>query len=440
MLHNTNTNRRQFLKVTTGAIVGLAGFPYFVPSSALGKANATAPSNRVVLGSIGAGLMGKGDMKSLMRAEGVQVVAVCDVVEQRRKEAKGIVDDNYKSNDCKMYGDFRDLLARDDIDAISITTQDHWHALIAVAAARAGKDMYCQKPLGMTVRECQVIRDTVRRYGRVFQTGTQQRSGRNFRFACELARTGYLGKLHTVEVAAPGPMYERSYKKPPTPQPLSNEIDFDMYTGPARKRPYNRGLWAWPDWYLIRDYCVGFIVNWGVHHLDIANWGCPALTADPCELEFSGSYRNDGLTDNINDWKGEFRYDSGLRMTYSDTGNPNKQGCVFRGDRGWVHVNREGIWAQPQSLLKARIKPNEIHLDAGAVGSHYENFIQCVRSRRDPIAPVEAGHQASYLGMIAEISIRLGRALRWDPKAEQFVRDNQANRLLSAPMRSPWHL
>jgi len=164
------------------------------------------------------------------------------------------------------------------------------------------------------------------------------------------------------------------------------------------------------------------------------------LTADPCELEFSGSYRNDGLTDNINDWKGEFRYDSGLRMTYSDTGNPNKQGCVFRGDRGWVHVNREGIWAQPQSLLKARIKPNEIHLDAGAVGSHYENFIQCVRSRRDPIAPVEAGHQASYLGMIAEISIRLGRALRWDPKAEQFVRDNQANRLLSAPMRSPWHL
>jgi len=428
------------LKVTTGTIVGLAGLPYFVPSSALGRGNATAPSNRVVLGSIGVGSMGKGDMKSLMRSEGVQVVAVCDVVEQRRKEAKGIVDDNYKSDDCKMYGDFRDLLARDDIDAISITTQDHWHALIAVAAARAGKDMYCQKPLGMTVRECQVIRDTVRRYDRVFQTGTQQRSDRNFRFACELARNGYLGKLHTVEVAAPGPMYERSYKKPPTPQPLPNEIDFDMFTGPARKRPYNRGLWAWPDWYLTRDYCVGFIVNWGVHHLDIANWGCPALTAEPCELEFGGSYRNDGLTDNINDWKGEFRYDSGLRMTYSDTGNPNKQGCLFRGDRGWVHVNRGGIWAQPESLLKVRIKPDEIHLDVGAVGSHYENFIQCVRSRKDPIAPVEAGHQASYLGMIAEVSIRLGRVLRWNPKAEQFVGDNQANLLLSEPMRSPWCL
>jgi len=440
MKRETRMNRRSFLKRTAAMTFAVYGFPYIVPSSVLGRNGQVAPSDQVVLGSIGVGSMGRGDVKSLMRAEGVQVIAICDTVEQRRQEAKGIVDDNYKSNDCKMYADFREVLARDDIDAVSITTQDHWHALVAVAAAQAGKDMYCQKPLGMTVRECQVIRDTVRRYGRVFQTGTQQRSSRSFRFACELARNGYLGKLHTVEVAAPGPTYERSYKESPTPQPLSNEIDFDMYTGPAQKRPYNRGLWAWPDWYLIRDYCVGFIVNWGVHHLDIANWGCPALTAERCELEFGGDYRNDGLTDNINGWKGEFRYDSGLRMTYSDTGNPNKQGCVFRGDEGWVHVNREGIWAEPQSLLTATIQPSEIHLDAGAVGSHYDNFIQCVRSRRDPIAPVEAGHQASHLGMIAEISIKLGRTLRWDPEAEQFLRDTTANRLLSAPMRSPWHL
>jgi len=440
MLRNGKADRRQFLKVTVGAVTALAGIPYFVPSSALGRAAGTAPSERVVLGSIGVGSMGRGDMKSLMRAEGVQIVAVCDVVEQRRKEAKGIVDGNYKNKDCATYGDFREVLARDDIDAVSITTQDHWHTLVAVAAARAGKDMYCQKPLGMTVRECQVIRDTVRRYGRVFQTGTQQRSSRNFRFACELARNGYLGRLETVEVGAPGPTYQRSYKKPAGAEPASEEIDFEMYTGPAQSRPYNRGLWAWPDWYLVRDYSVGFIVNWGVHHLDIANWGCPALTAEPCELEFGGSYRDDGVTDNINGWKGEFRYGRGLRMTYSDAGNPNKQGCVFRGDEGWVHVNRRGIWAEPESLLKVRIKPEEIHLDAGAVGSHYDNFIQCVRSRKDPIAPVEGGHQASYLGMIAEISIRLGRKLRWDPSAERFVRDEQANRLLSQPMRSGWHL
>jgi predicted dehydrogenase len=440
MITNNGINRRKFLKRFVGLPTAACGFPYIVRGSILGKNGQTMPSNRIVLGSIGVGGMGKGDMKSLMRAEGVQVVAVCDVVEKRRQEAKGIVDNNYKSNDCKMYGDFRDLLARDDIDAVSITTQDHWHALIAVAAARAGKDMYCQKPLGMTVQECQTIRDTVRRHGRIFQTGTQQRSSRNFRFACELARNGYLGKIHTVEVAAPGPSYKRSYLKPPTPEPLSKEIDFDMYVGPARMRPYNRGLWAWPDWYLIRDYCVGFIVNWGVHHLDVANWGCPALTRESCELKFTGSYRNDGLTDNINDWRGEFRYDSGLRMTFSDSGNPNKQGCAFRGDRGWVHVNRQGISAEPQSLLTVKIKPDEIRLDAGAVGSHYDNFIQCVRSRKDPIAPVEAGRQASCLGMIAEISIKLGRSLKWNSKAEKFVGDDQANRLLSAPMRSPWHL
>jgi predicted dehydrogenase len=351
-----------------------------------------------------------------------------------------MVDENYGNHDCKMLGDFREVLARKDIDAVCITTQDHWHALIAVAAARAGKDMYCQKPLGVTVAESQAIRDAVRKHGRVFQTGTQQRSSDSFRHACELARNGYLGKIHTVEVAAPGPMYKRMYKNPTSPEPIPEGFDFDMFVGPAKMRPYNGGLWAWPDWYLIRDYCVGFIVNWGVHHLDIANWGCPSVTSEPCELQFTGSYRNDGLTDNINDWTGEFRYESGLKMTYSDTGNPNEQGCAFRGDEGWVHVNRKRITAEPESLLKVELKSGEIGLAAGATGTHYNNFIQCVRSRKDPIAPVEAGHQASYLGMIAELSVKLGRQLRWDPKTETFPDDAEANRLLSAPMRSPWTL
>jgi predicted dehydrogenase len=274
----------------------------------------------------------------------------------------------------------------------------------------------------------------------VFQTGTQQRSDPKFRLACELARNGYLGKLHTIEVAAPGPMYKRTYQQPTTPEPVPEGFDFEMYHGPAKARPYNGGLWAWPDWYLIRDYCVGFIVNWGVHHLDIANWGCPAVTGEPCELSFQGSYRNDGLTDNINDWTGEFRYESGLRMTFSDTGNPIAQGCTFRGDEGWVHVDRSRITTEPASLRDVKIGPDKLDLSRGAQGNHYENFVQCVRSRQDPIAPVEAGHQASYLGMIAEISITLGRSLRWDPKSETFPDDAEANRLLSAPLRSPWKL
>jgi predicted dehydrogenase len=440
MKTSTRTNRRKFLKRSAGIASVAFGLPTIVPGSALGKDGQTAASERVTLGSIGVGSMGRGDMKGLMKSEGVQVLAVCDVFEDRRNQAKGIVDDQYKNSDCKTYNDFQDVLARKDIDAVCITTQDHWHALIAIAAAKAGKDIYCQKPLGMTVRECQAIRDAVRRYARIFQTGTQQRSQRSFRFACELARNGYLGKMRTVEVAAPGPSYKRMYKKPTAPEPVPQGFDFDMFVGPAKNRPYNGGLWAWPDWYLIRDYCVGFIVNWGVHHLDIANWGCPTVTSEPCEFEFMGSYRDDGLTDNINDWKGEFRYESGLRMTYSDTGNPYQQGCKFIGDKGWVHVNRNRSSFEPESLRDVTIQPDQIDLSTGAVGSHYNNFIQCVRSRKDPIAPVEAGYQASYLGMIAEISIKLGRKLKWDPTAEQFIGDEQANRLLSAPMRSPWHL
>jgi len=442
MIIPKSINRRRFLRDVIGVTGGRLALPYIVTSAALGKDRGVAASERIVMGSIGQGGMGYRDMQSLMGNANVQMVAICDVDKERRERSQKKIDEHCGSKGCKTYNDFRELLGRDDIEAVSISTQDHWHALIAVAAARSGKDMYCQKPLGMTVEESQAIRDAVRRYGRVFQTGTQQRSTRNFQFACELARNGYLGKIHTVEVGAPGPYFKRTYKKPPVKEPIPDGFDYDMYLGPAPKKDYNGGRRAWPDWYLIRDYCVGFIVNWGVHHLDIANWGCPGVAEGKGELEFTGSYRNDGLTDNINDWRGEFRYESGLRMTFSDTGNPNEQGCLFRGDKGWVHVNRKEIKAEPESLLSVKLKPGDtrVYDFAGKQGSHYDNFVDCVRSRKEPLAPVEAGHKASYLGMIAEISIRLRRKLKWDFAQEQFIDVQEANRLLSAPMRSPWHL
>jgi predicted dehydrogenase len=430
-------NRRQFLKNSAEAAAGVAAFPYIVRSAALGQ-EGPAASERIVIGSIGVGGQGTGNMRAFLSHKEAQVVAVCDVVEDRRQKAKDIVDKHYGDKGCTAYNDFREVLARKDIDAVVITTQDHWHAIIAVAAARAGKDMYCEKPLGVSVAESQAIRDAVRRYGRIFQTGTQQRSDRKFRFACELAINGYIGKIHTVKVGAPGPEYKRTYLKPPTEEPIPPGLDYDMYIGPAAMKPYNSGRLAWPDWYLIWDYSAGFIVNWGVHHLDIANWGCPAVTSQPFELEFKGSYRNDGLTDNINDWQGQFTYASGLKMTYSDTGNPNKIGCTFEGDKGWVYVDRAGIWAEPASLLDVKLKPDEIHLHEST--SHHSDFLQCVRSRRDPVSDVEAGHKASYLGLIAEIAVRLNRKLKWDPVAEKFIDDDQANRLLARPLRSPWHL
>jgi predicted dehydrogenase len=438
MSRKKGTNRRRFLKSAAHVTTAAISFPHVVASSCLAKASRVGPNGRVVMGCIGVGGQGTHNMRALMEHNDVRMVAVCDVQASRREKAKNIVDSRYGDKGCAGYNDFRELLARRDIDAVVIAPQDHWHAVIAVAAAQAGKDMYCEKPLGVAVVEGQAMRDAVRRYGRVFQTGTQQRSDRKFRFACELARNGYLGKLHTVKVGAPGPEYKRTYRKPPIEEPIPPGLDYDMYIGPAPMKAYNGGRLAWPDWYLIWDYCAGFIVNWGVHHLDIAVWGCPTVAGEPFEVECKGSYRNDGLTDNINDWQAEFDYASGLRMTYTDTGNPNKQGCQFEGDEGWVHVNRKGIWAEPKSLLQVKIKPNETHLHES--DSHHADFVNCVRTRRDPIAPVEAGHKASYLGLIAEIATRVKRKLKWDPAVEQFVDDREANRLLARPMRSPWHL
>jgi len=414
------------------------GFPYVVGSPALGKAGSVAPSNRITMGCIGVGGQGTGKVRGFLGKADVRIVAVCDVVESRRQNAKGIVDRRYDNKGCASYNDFRDVLARKDIDAVVIVTQDHWHAVIAVAAAKAGKDMYCEKPLGVSVVEGQAITRAVRTYGRVFQTGTQQRSDRKFRFACELARNGYLGKIHTVKVGAPGPEYKRTYKKPTTEEPIPAGLDYDMYVGPSPMKPYNGGRLAWPDWYLIWDYCAGFCVNWGVHHLDIANWGCPAVADEAFEINCKGSYRDDGLTDNINDWRAELEYDSGLRMSFSDTGNPNKQGCRFEGDKGWVHVNRAGIWAEPVSLLQEKIKPDEINLYESS--DHLSDFIKCVRNRSDPVSPVESGHKASYLGLITDIATRVKRKIKWDPGKQVFVNDLEANRMLSRPMRSPWRL
>ncbi|MHC4642456.1 MAG: Gfo/Idh/MocA family protein [Planctomycetota bacterium] len=438
MTGNNIINRRSLLKKAAGVSIAAVGFPYVVASSALGKAGSVAASNRIVMGCIGVGGQGTGNMRGFLGKSEAQVVAVCDVIESRRQKAKGIVDRRYGDKGCATYNDFRDVLTRKDIDAVVIVTQDHWHAVIAVAAAKAGKDMYCEKPLGVSVVEGQAIRDAVRRYGRVFQTGTQQRSDRKFRFASELARNGYVGKIHTVKVAAPGPEYKRTYQKPTTEEPIPAGLDYNMYVGPSPMKPYNGGRLAWPDWYLIWDYCAGFSVNWGVHHLDIANWGCPALTSEPFEFKGRASYRDDGLTDNINDWQAEFNYASGLRMSFSDTGNPNKQGCQFEGDKGWVHVNRGGIWAEPASLLGVKIKPNEVHLHESA--NHHADFLNCVRTRSDPVSPVEAGHKASYLGLITDIAGRVKRKLKWDPVKERFIGDEEANQMLSRPMRSPWHL
>lgn len=430
-------SRRQFL-TRSGAFAALAaGVPQVVPGGVLGRGATPAPSARTTIAFIGVGGRGRSVLKNLVQFPEARVLSVCDPYRDRQQMAKKIVDTEYRDTGCAVSGDFREVLARKDIDAVVIAAQDHWHATIATAAAAAGKHMYCEKPLGVSVEQCQAIRAAVRKAGVVFQTGTQQRSDPNFRFACELARSGYLGKIHTVKVGAPGPHYRPKHKGPLDPEPVPDGFDWAMWLGPAPEKPYNPGRVAWPDWYLIWDYCAGFIVNWGVHHLDIALWGCPALGETPCEVECTADYRAEGFTDNVNGWRATFQYPGGLKMLYTDSDSGGQEiGCRFEGDKGWVRVDRAGIWAEPESLLKIELKPDDVHLHRS--DNHGDDWLIALRAKSDPVAPVEAGLRASVMGLVAETAARLRKRLKWDPKAERFTGDDDANALLRRPMRAPW--
>jgi predicted dehydrogenase len=429
-------SRRHFLQqmaITAGAM----SVPLPIASSALGKDSSTAPSNTITMGCIGVGGMGTGDMKVFLGLPECRVVAVCDTFEKKRTAAKERVDMQYSDKGCTTYADWREVIARKDIDALLIAPQDHWHALIATAAAKAGKDMYCEKPLGVAVAESQAIRNAVRDHKRVFQTGTWQRSLGNFQHACRLVRNGYIGKVHTVEVGSPCPKYRPKYKGSLDPQPVPAGFDWAMWRGPAPDKPYNEGRVMYPDWYLIWDYCAGFMANWGVHHLDIANWACPEIGNEPFDLQCKGVYRHEGFSNNIDTWEATFTYASGFKVSYTDDYR-QKTGCKFIGDKGWVYIDRSGIAAEPDSLLKVQIKPEEEQLTDSK--HHGDNFLQCIRTRKDPVSIVYASHTATVLGLITDIAARLEKKLHWDPKAEQFVGCDEANKMLTRPMYNGWSL
>lgn len=422
--------RRNFLK-TSAAAAGVLGFPTIVPAAAFGA------GNKIAIGCIGVGGQGTSNMKNFLGLDDCRVVAVCDAQEDRQKKAKNLADTKYGDQGCAMIGDYRELIARKDIDAVMIAVQDHSHALVATVAAAAGKDMFCEKPLGVSVEECQVIRAAVRKHKRVFQAGTWQRSQGKFRQACELARNGYVGKIHEVQVSAPGPQYQPKYAGPLDSQPVPAGFDWAMWRGPAPNKPYNPGRVGYPDWYLIWDYCAGFICNWGVHHLDIANWGCPQLGTEPFEVECQGVYRTKGFSDNIEGWHATFTFASGLKLTFTDQ-TKQKTGTRFIGDKGWVHVDRAGIWAEPEDLLKVKLKDDELHLHRS--DNHGDDFLSSMRSRRDPVSNIDATHVASYLGLVAEIAARLETRLKWDPKKERFIGNDEANQRLTRPMHNGWKL
>jgi predicted dehydrogenase len=431
-------DRRLFLKRAAGTTAGVISFPYIVSSSALGA------SEKITVGCVGVGPQGSGVMGNFLRQKDTRVVAVCDVKDPVLKSAQERVNVHYKGTGCAAYKDFRELMARDDIDVVLAATPDHWHVLIALAAVKSGKDVYLEKPMGLSLAQDQALRTAVHRHGRVFQFGTQQRSSRNFRFACELALNGKLGKLHTINVWSPG----SSQGGDPKPVTVPEWLDYEMWLGPAPYTPYTKDRCSNKLWWFISDYALGFIAGWGIHPLDIALWGGGEKVACPVEIEGKGVWPTKGVCDTAMNWKVTCKYDSGVTMNFTGDPYPDEwkkrygrttsHGTAFEGSDGWVHVDRSGINAHPKQLLETEFGPNDIHLYKS--DNHVRNLLDCVKSRAETICPIDVAVQADIICQISDIAIRLEQKLKWDPKTERFINNEAANRRLSRPMRTPWTL
>jgi predicted dehydrogenase len=423
-------SRRHFVASAVSALA----LPTLIPARALGRDGAVAPSNRIGIGVIGLGDRGNYHLSALSAFGEAQVLSVCDVRGDQAKKVCRAFNEKTGGQACVSTQDFREILARTDIDAITVAAPENWHAVLSIEAMKAGKDVYCEKALSLTVAEGRAVCGAVRRTGRVLQAGTQQRSDRRFRFACELARNGYLGKLHTVTAAVPSG--KRMLKLPTAPVPA--DLNYDLWLGPAPFKPYREGLCNY-NWYFLTDYCAGWIQSWGVHHLDIALWGAPEFEASTLEVEGTADFLAEGDADVSFGWRVNMTTPGGLKMHFfDDASSPVGHGVRFEGDKGWVHVTRGDIRAEPASLLDAVIKPGDEHLYLS--NNHMENFLQCIRSRRDPVAPVEVCHAATTISLVADIATRAGRKLVWDWSKERFVGDELANRMLSRTLRQPWHV
>ena len=439
-------SRRRFLEKS---LVGLAASPLVVPGTVLGKDGVLSPSERITIGVFGVGNRGSHAIVAMQPLPDHQILAIAEARRDRAERALGVVNEMYAARTgmsdykaCEIYADFRDVLDRADIDAIFGTVPDHWHGPIFSRIIKAGKDLYGEKSLSRYISQGVEVCKLVRQYGCVFQTGTQQRSGPRFRMAAELARNGYLGKVHTIEVISPA---GQDYPVVPPCDPPEG-FDWDMWTGPAPMFPFDRQRVEWLAMYMISHYCAGFVTNWGVHHLDIAGWGIPEVFEKPFEVEGTGTMPTGGMTDTWVYWDAILRYESGLTVDYCSVGERQpRDGCRFIGDEGSVFVNRQVIEADPVSLLDVKFKDSDVRLhvsppsnDPTHCTGHTADFFRSIRCRRDPVSPVEAGHAATTLGNVTDIALHLGRKLKWDPKESRFIGDDAANRMLSVPERTPW--
>jgi hypothetical protein len=438
--------RRDFLK---SLAAGAAAFPAIVPSSALGRDGYVAPSEKIVMGAIGVGRQGSGDMRGFLNERDTRVAAVCDVRQSARERAAAMVNSHYGDRQCADYKDYHELLARSDIDAVLIATGERWHPLVCIEAARAGKHMYCEKPLALSVAEAQAVRAAVHRAGVAFQCGTQQRSSFYYRHAVELVRNEKIGRLETIMVASVqgggdnGRMYGKA-SEPPA------DIDYDLWLGPSAWTPYMETMVNTTAWLFITPYGLGCIDGaWGIHDVDIAQW-LHGDTTTPVEVDPSGPAQCfTDLRDCPYEWATEQRYANGVRLIHMDMRTAKKRASQFDllpsigatvifGSEGWIYVSREGLITHPAKLAAETIGPNEIHVIRS--DNHRRDLLAAIRTGRRTIAPIDVAARDQMVVQQQYISLCLGRKLRWDPAREEFIGDAAANRLLARPMRGPWHI
>ena len=430
--------RRQFLQRVSIFGASLA-FPTLIPASALGRSGAMAPSERITMGFIGVGTQGGGHLLGgawtyvaggYAGRKDVQVLAVCDVWRDRRERAAKRVNDHYsevlgagKYKSCEAYNDFRQVLDRPDIDAVLIATPAHWHATMAVMAAAAGKDMYCEKPTSVTIAESQQVLKAVRRYARVYQAGTQQRSeyGGKFRQACEFVRSGRIGQLKEIYAWRDGGGIHWPPQRFGAQKPVPGGFDWDLYLGPMPWFPYDGGDTG-PHRFDIGE------LNWGQHHYDIVQWAAAADETGPVEIFLEGD-------------RSGYRYANGVTLygkPYPGEAIGGDGGACFVGTTGRIAVDRDGLVSDPAGIVREPLRPSETHLYYS--DSHSGNFLDCVRTRKKTICDADIAHRAASALLLGGVAKQLGRSLKWDPKAERFINDEAANRLLSMAKRPPWNV
>ena len=435
---NLRMNRRRFLGVTGAALA----VPTLIPGSALGRADKPAPSNRITLGSVGCFTMGRANTEAFLKQKDCQVVAACDVDKNHLQKIGETINGHYQNSDCKLYHDYRELMARNDIDAVMLAVPDHWHALVAIEAANRKKDIYGEKPLARTVAEQQAIVRAVEANGRIWQTGSWQRSVANFHKAAEIVRNELIGKVTHVEVGLPdGHRKGGVPAEAMVPSAPPAELDYDLWTGPSKLLPYIRGR-VHRDWRWNYNTGGGQLMDWVGHHCDIAHWGCDFDNSGPSEIRGHGEFPpKDAVWNSCTKYRIELKYPRDITMTIAGGYKDIRSGTKWIGTNGWVWVNRGAFEASNEEWRDYNRLPEELRKVKLPISTeHHRNFLDSVKSRKPTITPVRTAHHSAIPGHLGLIAMLVGRSIKWDVQMEQILDDAEASKLLGRDYREPWKM